>query len=175
MVHKGRRWRLNIKVKKGSSQREAEIASFINLQKLWYLLALSSHCPHHRHLEWLKLMWIQLQSICLTNHKLKTSFPMKYEYPNLMLLDLGPKQALVIVSICVSSRTANGVPPARWHGTSPHQNDKTNRQWTPRHLFLFTIGITFYCEMRRRMSTMGMLQISTMNDAWLRLVAQAFL
>jgi hypothetical protein len=26
------------------------IASFINLQKLWYLPALSSHCPHHRHL-----------------------------------------------------------------------------------------------------------------------------
>jgi hypothetical protein len=28
-------------------------------------------------------------SICLTNHKLKTSYPVKYEYPNLMLLDLG--------------------------------------------------------------------------------------
>jgi hypothetical protein len=27
-------------------------------------------------------------SICLTNYKLKTSCPMKYEYPNLMLLDL---------------------------------------------------------------------------------------
>jgi hypothetical protein len=32
---------------------------------------------------------------------------------------------------------ANGVPLARWHGTSPHQNNKTNRQWTPRHLFYF--------------------------------------
>jgi hypothetical protein len=39
---------------------------------------------------------------------------------------------------------------------------------------LFTIGTAFYCEMRRRMSTMGKLQISTMNDAWLRLAAQAF-
>jgi hypothetical protein len=28
-------------------------------------------------------------SICLTNHKLKTSYPIKYEYPNLMLLNLG--------------------------------------------------------------------------------------
>jgi hypothetical protein len=28
-------------------------------------------------------------SICLTNHKLKTSCPVKYEYPNLMLLNLG--------------------------------------------------------------------------------------
>ena len=39
---------------------------------------------------------------------------------------------------------------------------------------LFTICVAFYFEMRRRMSTMGMLQISTMNYAWLRLVAQAF-
>jgi hypothetical protein len=28
-------------------------------------------------------------SICLTNHKLKTSCPVKFEYTNLMLLDLG--------------------------------------------------------------------------------------
>jgi hypothetical protein len=33
---------------------------------------------------------------------------MMYEYPNLMLLDLGPKQVLVIVSIHVSSRTPTG-------------------------------------------------------------------
>jgi hypothetical protein len=64
------------------------IASSINLQKLWYLQALSSHCPHHRHLEWLKLMRVQLWSICLINHKLKTSCPVKYEYLDLMLLDL---------------------------------------------------------------------------------------
>jgi hypothetical protein len=30
-----------------------------------------------------------IMSICLTNHKLKTLCPVKYEYPNLMLLDLG--------------------------------------------------------------------------------------
>jgi hypothetical protein len=108
MVHKGIRWRLNIKVKKGPSRREVVIASFINLQKLWYLLALSSHWPHHRHLEWLRLMQVQLWSICLTNNKLKISCPVKYEYPNLMLLDLGPKQVLVIVSIHVSSRMPTG-------------------------------------------------------------------
>ena len=39
---------------------------------------------------------------------------------------------------------------------------------------LFAICLAFYCEMRRRMFTMGMLQISTMNYAWLRLAAQAF-
>jgi hypothetical protein len=39
---------------------------------------------------------------------------------------------------------------------------------------LFAICLAFYFEMRHRMSTMGMLQISTMNYAWLRLAAQAF-
>jgi hypothetical protein len=39
---------------------------------------------------------------------------------------------------------------------------------------LFAICLAFLFEMRRRMSTMGMLQISTMNYAWLRLAAQAF-
>jgi hypothetical protein len=39
---------------------------------------------------------------------------------------------------------------------------------------LLAICLAFYCEIRRRMSTMGMLQISTMNYAWLRLAAQAF-
>jgi hypothetical protein len=36
-------------------------------------------------------------------------------------------------------------------------------------------GYSFYFEMRRRVSTMGMLYIFTMHDAWLRLAAQAFL
>jgi hypothetical protein len=81
----------------------------------------------------------------------------EYEYPNLMLLDLGPKQVLVIVSIHVSSRTPTGYLLPDDMETSPHQNDKTNRQWTPRHLFYLPLGIAFYFETRRRMSTMGML------------------
>jgi hypothetical protein len=156
-VHKGRRWRLNIKVKECPSQREAVIASFINLQKWWYLLALSSHCPHHKHLEWLRLMRVQLWSIFLKNHKLKISCPVKYEYPNLMLLCLGPKQVLVIVSLHVSSRTANRVPPCpmTWNKpTSKWQDKQTMNTLTS---LLFTIGIAFYFEMRCRMFTMGML------------------
>jgi hypothetical protein len=81
----------------------------------------------------------------------------EYEYPNLMLLDLGPKKVLVIVSIHVSSRTPTGYLLPDDMETSPHQNDKTNKQWTPQHLFYLPLGIYFYFEMRRRMSTMGML------------------
>jgi hypothetical protein len=81
----------------------------------------------------------------------------EYEYPNLMLLDLGPKQVLVIVSIHVSSRTPTGYLLSDDMETSPHQNDKINRQWTPQHLFYLPLGIAFYFEMHRQMSTMGML------------------
>jgi hypothetical protein len=47
-------WSIIYIIHTAPSQREAVIASFINLQKLWSLLALSSLCPHHMHLEWLK-------------------------------------------------------------------------------------------------------------------------
>jgi hypothetical protein len=175
-MHKSRRWWQNIKVKKkGPSRRVAVIASFINLQKLLYLLALSSHCPHYKHLEWLKLIRVQLWSIWLTNHKLKTSCPVKYKYPNLMLLCLGPKQVIVIVSIHVSSRTANGVPPCPMTWNEPTSKWQDKQTMNTSTSLLFTICIVFYFEMRRRMFTMDMLQISTINYAWLRLAAQAFL
>jgi hypothetical protein len=73
-----------------------------------------------------------------------------------MLIDLVPKQVLVIVSIRVSLRTPTGYLLLDDMETIPHQNDKTKRQWTPRHLFYLPLGIAFYFEMRRRMSTMGM-------------------
>jgi hypothetical protein len=74
-----------------------------------------------------------------------------------MLIDLGPKQVFVIVNIHLSSRMPTGYLLPDDMETSPHQNDKTNRQLTSRHLFYLPFGITFYFEMRRRMSTMGML------------------
>jgi hypothetical protein len=74
-----------------------------------------------------------------------------------MLVDLGPKQVLVIVSIRVSLRTPMGYLLPDVMETVPHQNDKTNRQWTPRHLFYLPLDIAFYFEMRRQMSTMVIL------------------
>jgi hypothetical protein len=74
-----------------------------------------------------------------------------------MLINLGSKQVLVIVSIHVSSRTPMGYLLPDDIETSPHQNDKTNRQWTPRHLLYLPFGIAFYFEMHRQMSTLGML------------------
>jgi hypothetical protein len=74
-----------------------------------------------------------------------------------MLIDLGPKQVLVIVSIRVSLRTPTGYLLPDDMEIVPHQNDKTNRQWTPRQLFYLPLGIAFYFEMRRQMSIMVIL------------------
>jgi hypothetical protein len=52
----------------------------------------------------------------------------EYEYQNRMLLDLGPKQVLVIVSIHVSSRTPTGYLLPDDMEDFPYQNDKINRQ-----------------------------------------------
>jgi hypothetical protein len=81
----------------------------------------------------------------------------EYKYLNLMLLDLGPKQVCVIVIIHVSLRTPIGYLLPDDMETSPHHNDKTNRQWTPWQLFYLPLGIAFYFGMRHRISTMGML------------------
>jgi hypothetical protein len=53
---------------------------------------------------------------------------LEYEYLNRMLLDLGPKQVLVTVSIHVSSGTPTGYLLPDDMEAFPYQNDKTNRQ-----------------------------------------------
>jgi hypothetical protein len=52
----------------------------------------------------------------------------EYEYLNCMILDLGPKQVLAIVSIHISSRTPTGYLLPDDMEDFPYQNDKTNRQ-----------------------------------------------
>jgi hypothetical protein len=52
----------------------------------------------------------------------------EYEYLNRMLLDLGPMQVLVIVSIHVASRMPTGYLLPEDMEAFPYQNDKTNRQ-----------------------------------------------
>jgi len=50
-------------------------------------------------------------------------------------------QLNIIVSKIVSSRASTGVPLVPGYGTSPYQNDKTNKHnEQSQHPFLFTIG-----------------------------------
>jgi hypothetical protein len=96
-------------------------------------------------------------SICLTNYKLKTSCPVKYEYPNLMLLDLESQASSCHCKYaCIIEN--------RQRGTSvPDDMEQAHIKMTGKQTMntsaslLFTIGIAFYFEMRCRMSTMGML------------------
>jgi hypothetical protein len=112
---------------------------------------------YNRHLEWLKLMRIHLWCICLTNHKLKTSCPVKYEYPNLMLLDLESQAGSCHCKyMCIFENR-------QWGTSCPMTCNKPTSKWLDKQTMntstslLFTIGIAFYFEMRRPMSTMGML------------------
>jgi hypothetical protein len=156
-MHKDRRWWLNIKVKERPFVEGSSDCKFINLQKLWYLLALSFHCPHHKHLEWLDLMQVQLWSICLTNHKLKTSCPVKYEYPNLMLLDLESQAGCCHCKyMCIIENHQRDTScPMTWNKPTSKWQDKQIMNNST--FLLFTMGIAFYFEMHRRMFTMGML------------------
>jgi hypothetical protein len=52
-------------------------------------------------------------SYMLDKSQVENLVPLEYEYLNLMLLNLGPKYVLIILSIHVSLRTTNGVPLAR--------------------------------------------------------------
>jgi hypothetical protein len=74
-----------------------------------------------------------------------------------MLLDLGPKQVLIIVNIHVSSRTPTGY---LLPDDMEQAHTKMTRQIDNGHLgnlFYLPFGIAFYFGMRHRMSTMGML------------------
>jgi hypothetical protein len=95
--------------------------------------------------------------ICLTNHKLKTSCPVKYEYPNLMLLDLGSQASSCY---CKYTRIIENCQ----RGTSlPDDMEQAHIKMTGQidneHLGISFIyhWYNFFFEMRRRMSTMGML------------------
>jgi hypothetical protein len=116
-----------------------------------------------------------IMSICLTNHTLKTSCPVKYEYPNLMQLNLGSQASSCHCKYTHIIENCNGVPPCPMTWNKPTSKWQDKQTMNTSASLLYTIGIAFYFEMHRRMSTMGMLWISTMNYAWLRLAAQAFL
>jgi hypothetical protein len=156
MMHKGRRWRPNIKVKERPFAEGSSDWKFYKPSKIMVLTSFELSLPPS-YASWVVKVASRIMSICLTNHKLKTSCPVKYEYPNLMLLDLGSQARSCHCKYTRIWRTANGVPPCPmiWNKpTSKWQDKQTMNTLTS---LLSTIGIAFYCEMRRRISTMGML------------------
>ena len=75
--------------------------------------------------------------------------PLEYEYLLHVLLKVN-----IIVSKIVSSRASTGVPLVPGYGTSPYQNDKTNKQnEQSQHPFYLPFGIVFYCKVYHRRFT----------------------
>jgi hypothetical protein len=87
-VHKGRRWWLNIKIKERPFAEGSSDCKFYKPLKIMVLTCFElSLLPSYA--SWMvKVNARTFMSICLTNYKLKTLCPMKYEYPNFMLLEL---------------------------------------------------------------------------------------
>ena len=82
-------------------------------------------------------------SSVLDKEMVESLMPLEYEYLHHVLLNLGNKASsiYIIVSKIVSSRASTGVPLVPGYGTSPYQNDKTNKHnEQSQHPFLFTIG-----------------------------------
>jgi hypothetical protein len=109
---------------------------------LWYSLALSSHCPYHKHLEWLRLMWMQIWVICLTNHKLK-SHVLWIRVPKPHATRLRSQ-----ISSCHCKHTciienAKVVPPARWYGSFTISKWQDKQTMNTLISLLFTIGYHF--------------------------------
>ena len=71
--------------------REAKICKFINFEtfKVGYLIALSSHCPYHWHLEMVKIKVMASMIYMLDKSKAGNLMPLAIEYLHLMLLNLG--------------------------------------------------------------------------------------
>jgi hypothetical protein len=67
-------------------------------------------------------------SYMLDKSQVENLMSLEYEYLNRMLLNLGPKKVLVIVSIHVSSRTPMVYLLLDDMEAFPCQNDNTNRQ-----------------------------------------------
>jgi hypothetical protein len=91
-------------------------------------------------------------SICLTNHKLKTLCPVKYEYPNLMLLNLGSQARSChckYTRIIENHQRGTSLPDDMEQAHIKMTGQIDNEHLRSSASLLFTIGIAFYFEMRR--------------------------
>ena len=86
-------------------------------------------------------------SSVLDKAMVESFMPLEYEYLHHGVTQLG-KQSKFKQKHCIvaSLRGSTGVPFVPGHGTSPRQNDKTNKHKEQSQHFLFIIRISFYCE-----------------------------
>ena len=161
------------------------------------LIAFSSHCPYHKHLEVIKVKVNKLWSICLTKYKLEISCPLNTRAAPHATQVQSPVSSCHRKYMCIIENRQRGTP-CPMIRKNPHI--KMTRQADNKHLsnlliyhgnmvlfslfplfiicFLFfsffSIGLFFIRRMLHRQLIMVTLQVSTMS-AWIRPAAQAFL
>ena len=82
--------------------------------------------------------------------------PLEYKYLHHVLLNLGNKASSIKYHCKHNSiiKSVNWVPLVPRYGTSPYQNDKTNKQnEQSQHPFYLPFGIVFYCKVYHRRFT----------------------
>jgi hypothetical protein len=137
-VHRDRRWRLNIKVKKkGPSQMEVVITSFIKLPKIMVLISFELWLP-------LSLAsWVVKVNVRTNSYMLDKSHVPWIWVPKPHATRLRSQISSCHCKHTCIIKNANGVPPARWYGSFPISKwqDKQTMNTSTSHLF--TIGYSF--------------------------------
>ena len=163
------------------------------------LIAFSSHCPYHKHLEVIKVKVNKLWCTCLTKYKSEISCPLYTRATPHATQVQSPVSSCHCKYMCIIENHQRGTPcPMIWK--NPHI--KMTRQADNEHLsnlliyhgkmvlfslfplfsylffflfLVFSISNSFFIRrMLHRQLIMVMLQVSTMT-AWIRSVAHAFL
>ena len=126
-----------------------------------YSLALSSHCPYHKHLEVVKVKVNKLWSICLTKYKLAISSPLNTR-PHLMHTQLWIQASSCHCKYLHIIENRQRGTPCTWYRSFPIT--KMTRQADNEHLndlFIYYMH-SFLLRMLHRYLILVMLQVSTM-------------
>ena len=146
-----------------------------SFQKLWYLLASSSHCPYHKHLEVIKVKVNKLWSICLTKYKLAISCPLNTRAAPHATQVQSPVSSCHCKYMCIIENCQRGTP-CPMIRKNPHI--KMTRQADNEYLSnlliyhgkmvlfiifpLFNMSLFYIRRKLHRLLIMVMLQVSTM-------------
>ena len=128
-VHKDRRWRLNIIVEESPFIKGSRDFKFQKeLPKIMVLIAFSSHCPYHKHLEVIKVKVNKLWCTCLTKYKSEISCPLYTRAaPHATQVQL-LESSCHSKYMCIIENRQRGTPCPMTQELSHNQNDKASRQ-----------------------------------------------
>ena len=152
------------------------------------LIAFSSHCPYHKHLEVIKVKVNKLWSICLTKYKLEISCPLNTRAAPHATQVQSPVSSCHCKYMCIIENRQRGTP-CPMIRKNPHI--KMTRQADNEHLSnlliyhgkmvlfslfpLLNMSLFFYKKKDSQIAQYGDAASFHHDQAWLKLAAQPFL